>query len=82
MTTYSVSGVTWEPLDEYLAGWLPGVLGLPCPSNPPPDTMRAWNEGVTERLERGHIAQQINNILWHSAKHGQVRRITQAVHRA
>ena len=75
--TYTVNGSTYEPLSDYLRGWIPGALGLPCPPDPSPETMDAWNQGVKDRLLRGPCVNQITNILWHECRRGNCRKIAQ-----
>lgn len=73
--TYAVNGSTYEPLTDYLRGWTPGALGLPCPPDPSPETMDAWNQGVKDRLLHGTNEAGISNVLWHEIGNTNCRKV-------
>lgn len=74
-TTYTVAGHVYEPLTDYLRGWLPGALGLPCPKDPSPVIMEAWNTGARDYLLRERSTHGITNILWHACEQGACRKV-------
>jgi hypothetical protein len=65
-TTYTINGTTYEPLTDYMRGWLPGALGLPCPPDPSPAIRDAWNSGAKQFILRG--THGLSNVLWHECK--------------
>lgn len=64
--TYTINGSTYEPLTDYLRGWIPGALGLPCPANPNAEVVRGHALGAKDRETVGLRLSCITNVLWHS----------------
>ena len=73
--TYTIHGATYEPLTDYLRGWLPGALGLPCPEAPNDEVARGHEQGVQDRQTHGLRISCVANIIWHECRHGNCRKV-------
>lgn len=73
--TYTVNGATYEPLSDHLRGWLPGALGLPCPTGANADVVQAHTRGLEDRRIHGLRSSCVSNVLWHSIRQGTCRKV-------
>lgn len=73
--TYTINGSTYEPLSDYLRGWIPGALGLPCPANPNAEVVRGHTLGAKDRISHRLGNACITNVLWHAIRMNQCRKV-------
>ncbi len=73
--TYTINGSTYEPLTDYLRGWVPGALGLDCPANPNAEVVRGHLLGSADRKSIGLGHACVVNVLWHAIRHNQCRKV-------
>jgi len=72
---YTINGSTYEPMTDYRRGWLPGALGLPCPTGANAEIVRGHHLGAKDRDTVGLRSSCITNVLWHSIRLGNCRKV-------
>jgi hypothetical protein len=74
--THTINGQTFEPLPDYLRGWIPGVLGLPMANRTTSfEITRGWVQGGRDRHFHGLRSSCITNMLWHAILQNQCRKV-------